>query len=312
MIIFVLSSVRTIKAMAKYKQARHGARTRKPSKKKTILLILFIIALFVYTFEQKWNRPSGEYDDTQIEGGNERETLPDSSSPGLEFPALSGNEKLINYNGFTVSYNSKAKIPYWVAYTLEKYETHGKSTREGIRFRADNSLPYPQAEDNDYRNSGWTRGHMAPAADFKWSDEAIGDTFYLTNCCPQSVALNEGMWNTLENKTRKYAAKYERVHIITGPVIGKKIHGTIGYGEVVVPDAFFKALLIHDGREYHSIAFIMKNSKTEEENTDDNMQRCAMSVNDLEKRIGYDLFAALDDTIEEDVEERCKFSMWGL
>lgn len=308
----MFSTENTTKTMAKRKPARGGNRSHKPSKTKIIFSIILIFAIFIYSLFDKRSFQQEQIGEDSTQTESEVSGKPGASTVQLEFPGLSGEEKLINYNGFTVSYNSQAKIPHWVAYTLENYETYGENTRNGRRFRSDNSLPYPQAEDDDYRNSGWTRGHMAPAADFKWSDEALGDTFYLTNCCPQSVTLNEGMWNTLENKVREYAVEYDRIHIITGPVIGKNTHGTIGYGEVVVPDAFFKALLVHDGTQYHSIAFIMKNSKTEDDNIESNMQGCAMSVNTLEEKIGFDLFAALDDAIEEDVERRCKLSVWGL
>lgn len=265
------------------------------SKQRFILSLVLLAAFAIYTLFE--NRKS-VLTPVRIDGDTDLR---------LELPMLSGSEKLINYTGFTVSYNSYAKIPYWVAYELENYETDGEYARTGKRFRPDNSLPYPQAEDNDYRNSGWARGHMAPAADFKWSDEAMSDTFYFTNCCPQNSSLNGGMWSTLEKKTRDYAVEYERVYVVTGPIIGHNKYGTIGEGEVVVPDAFFKALLVFDGREYQSIGFVMENCKQT-----GNMQSCAMSVNELEERVGFDFFTALDNSIEEKIEGGYKLSVWNL
>ncbi len=282
---------------------RRGSKKRKPSKLQIILSIIFIAIALILSIIEEWY-PAEEANEITTE---QTETNCTECRAGLEMPALSGREKLINYNGFTVNYNSKAKIPYWVAYTLENYETDGENTRTGKKFRPDNSLPYPQAEDDDYRNSGWARGHMAPAADFKWSEKAMDDTFYFTNCCPQDVSLNGGMWSTLEKKTRGYAKKYGRVYVVTGPIIGKKKNGTIGKGCVTVPDSFFKALLIFDGQEYQSIAFVMKNGKQ-----DGNMQKSTMSVNALEKRTGYDLFAELDDDIEERVEDDYRLAVWSL
>ncbi len=274
---------------------KRSSKKRKPGKLQIILSVIFIATALVLSIMEEWYP------------ANESENANEIATGQLEMPLLSGREKLINYNGFTVNYNSNDKIPFWVAYALEDHETEGENTRTGKKFRPDNSLPYPQAEDNDYRNSGWARGHMAPAADFKWSKEAMDDTFYFTNCCPQDVSLNGGMWSTLEKKTRSYAKKYGRVYVVTGPIIGKKRNGTIGDGRVTVPDSFFKALLIHNGKEYQSIAFVMKNGKQE-----GNMQKSAMSVNALEKRIGHDLFADLDDNIEEKIEESYKLAVWGL
>ncbi|MBR5856054.1 MAG: DNA/RNA non-specific endonuclease [Bacteroidales bacterium] len=274
---------------------RNASKKKKPSKLQIILSVIFIATALILSLVEEWHTAT------------QTQSVPEANVAALEIPALTGEEKLINYNGFTVNYNSKAKIPYWVAYSLESYETDGENTRTGKKFRPDKSLPYPQAEESDYRNSGWARGHMAPAADFKWSEEAMDDTFYFTNCCPQDVSLNGGMWSTLEKKTRSYAKKYGRVYVVTGPIIGKKRNGTIGEGGVTVPDSFFKALLVFDGKEYHTIAFVMKNGKQE-----GNMQKCAMSVNELEKRIGYDLFAALDDDIEERVEASYTLNIWAM
>ena len=99
---------------------------------------------------------------------------------------LQSTDDVIEYLGYSVSYNKERKIPNWVSYELLASETDGPYSRKGKSFRQDLSLILPQAEDNDYRNSGWSRGHMAPAGDFKWSDDAMWDTFYYTNCCPQN------------------------------------------------------------------------------------------------------------------------------
>lgn len=210
---------------------------------------------------------------------------------------------LIQYTGHLVSFNTETLIPNWVYYELVKSETNGDNTREGKNFRKDPDLQRPQAEDDDYRNSGWSRGHMAPAGDFKWSDKAMTETFYFTNCCPQNQSLNAGQWSTLEKKVRSWAKKYGKVLVVTGPIIGENIYGTIGDNNVVVPDAFFKAVVAGD----QSIAFVMYNRPENE-----NMQKCAMTVDELEKLSGYDFFSELDDEFENRVEASYKLSYWGL
>lgn len=209
----------------------------------------------------------------------------------------------INYTGYTVSYNYLNKIPNWVKYELTAAETDGPNARNGKKFRPDPDLMVPQAEDDDYRNSGWSRGHMAPAADFKWSDKAMWDTFYFTNCCPQNQSLNAGQWSTLEKKTREAAKKYGVVNVVSGPIVGDNIYGKIGLGRVVVPDAFFKALQT----ETQCIAFVMYNREDNE-----NMQRCAMSVDKLEQLTGYDFFSELPDDVENKLEATYSLKYWGL
>lgn len=216
---------------------------------------------------------------------------------------LQSTDDVIEYLGYSVSYNKERKIPNWVSYELLASETDGPYSRKGKNFRQDPSLSLSQADDNDYRNSGWSRGHMAPAGDFKWSDDAMWDTFYFTNCCPQNQSLNAGQWNTLEQKVRDWAKRFGKVYVVTGPIIGKNIYGTIGNNRVVVPDEFFKAVLAND----QAIAFVMHNH-----NNNKNMQKCAMSVDDLEALTGIDFFSELDNNFENQVEATYNLRNWGL
>lgn len=228
---------------------------------------------------------------------------------------LSGNvgccslagQYLIKYSAYSVLYDSNTKIPVWVKYELTASETEGPYSRKGKNFRPDDSVSIPQADYSDYRNSGWSRGHMAPAADFKWSDEAMWDTFFYTNCSPQDASLNNGQWNVLENKVRSWARKYGKINVITGTIIGQNINGTIGANKVVVPDAFFKAVLADTHYGLQTIAFVMYNR-----DNNDIIQKCAMSVNDLEKLTGLDLFEEIHDSDEEYVESAYKLKLWGL
>lgn len=213
------------------------------------------------------------------------------------------NQAIIQYVGYSISYNENKRIPNWVSYELTAKETEGPYSRKGKNFRQDMSLNVKQAESDDYRNSGWSRGHMAPAGDFKWSDEAMWETFFYTNCCPQNQSLNAGQWNTLEQKVREWAKRFGKIYVVTGPIIGKNIYGTIGYNRVVVPDAFFKALYADN----QAIAFVMYNH-----NNNDNMQKCAMSIDYLETITNIDFFSELEDTFENKVESTYNLRDWGL
>ena len=129
----------------------------------------------------------------------------------LELPSHSDNDCIIEYKGYTVSYDESARIPVWVAYELTAGEANGTIGRSGKNFRPDDRVKVVQADNYDYRGSGWFRGHMAPAGDFKWDDVAMWDTFFYTNCCPQNEKLNNGSWNVLENKVRTWARQFGSV-----------------------------------------------------------------------------------------------------
>ena len=91
----------------------------------------------------------------------------------LEIPYMQGvPEHLIVREGYTLSYNTQRLIPNWVAYELTALETQGDEPR-GEHFKKDPEIQGLQAETSDYRNSGWDKGHMAPAADMKWSERAM-------------------------------------------------------------------------------------------------------------------------------------------
>ncbi|MFN7924575.1 MAG: DNA/RNA non-specific endonuclease [Bryobacteraceae bacterium] len=56
-----------------------------------------------------------------------------------------------------------------------------------------------------------------PAADMAWSEDAIRDSFLLSNAVPQNAALNSGKWRVIETAVRKVAAGADFVLVFTGP-----------------------------------------------------------------------------------------------
>ena len=70
------------------------------------------------------------------------------------------NPSLIEYTGFKVSYNASGKIPNWVLYELTASETEGPYSRKGKDFQPDPGLSLPQANDGDYRRSGWSESYV--------------------------------------------------------------------------------------------------------------------------------------------------------
>ena len=206
-----------------------------------------------------------------------------------------------------VAYDETSRIPIWVAYELTAEEANGTIGRSGKNFRPDEKAKVMQADNYDYRGSGWSRGHMAPAGDFKWDEQAMWDTFYYTNCCPQDEKLNNGSWNILENKVRSYARQFGCVYDVTGSIIGQNLNGKIGAHQITVSDSFFKALLIYTNNAYHGIAFMMLNNSSTQ-----SLRDCCLCINDLEIITHMDFFPNLDDAIEERVEDEVDWLLWGV
>lgn len=161
------------------------------------------------------------------------------------------SSEIITHKGFTVSYNPQLLIPNWVAWELTPQEASAEDvSRQGEVFQRDPKARGAQPLDSDYRQSGFDRGHMAPAADMRWDQQAMTESFYFTNICPQVKEVNEGKWLELEQKCRWWAKKYKTpVYIVCGPFFATDQARYIGENEVVVPDAFFKCVLQQrDGR----------------------------------------------------------------
>ena len=225
----------------------------------------------------------------------------------MELPATSGDDIILTHTGFIISYNAEARLPEWVAYELTADETRGDVDRDESVFRMDPTYKGTQAMREDYFDSGWTRGHMACAADFQWDEDAMNDTFYLTNICPQDEELNKGDWNYLEKQVRRWARDYGKVWVVSGPIVGTNRYGIIGDRGVTVPDSFFKAVLAENRGKYHAIAFVMDN--------DDKrywLDDCAMTVDELEDITGLDFFPLLPDEVEKNVESRLTLSFWDI
>ena len=230
-----------------------------------------------------------------------------SNESRMELPSHTDTERIYEYHGYTVSYDETLRIPVWVAYELTAEEANGTVGRSGKNFRPDEKAKVIQADNYDYRGSGWSRGHMAPAGDFKWDETAMWDTFYYTNCCPQDEKLNNGSWNVLENKVRTWARQFGSLYVVTGPIVGQNENGKIGAHQITVPDAFFKALLVNKDDSYYGIAFLMFNNSTTQR-----LLESYLSINDLEKISGLDFFPAMDDAIEEKVEDEVDLKFWNI
>ena len=206
------------------------------------------------------------------------------------------------YSGFTSYFNPETHIPNCVAYEIIESETTGDEPRKKS-FEADHTID-GCAESSDYRNSGYDRGHMAPAADMKWSKVAMEESFLMTNICPQVKSLNSGIWHRLEQRVREWAARDSSIIVVCGPIFtpGKPVE-QIGEIGVAVPHRFFKALYA-PGRNI-GIAFIFDNDKVKGE-----LRKYAVTIDSVEHETGLDLFYNLPDDIENEIENQCNYKLW--
>lgn len=210
---------------------------------------------------------------------------------------------IVPYANFTVNFNSRLHIPNWVAWELTRDETQGSEGRS--RFQTDTNVAGCPST-HDYTGSGYDRGHMAPAADMKWSAEAMRQCFYMTNISPQSHLLNGGTWKKLEEKCRLWAQADSAVLIVCGPVLNPEPDEFIGDSQVAVPKGFFKVILSPFVNPPRAIGFLMANGKVK-----GGLQAAAVSVDSVESVTGLDFFSALPDSLEAAIESECRFHYWS-
>lgn len=231
-------------------------------------------------------------------GNNQDDRLLNQESPD------NIQEQILKRTAYIVSYNKDTKLPNWVAWYLTPERITGPAKRSGVDFEADMDVPYPRAEDSDYYGSGYDRGHMCPAADNKFSNKAMEESFLFTNMCPQNGNLNRGDWNEMEMACRKWAEKYGGVYVVCGPILYNSKHKTIGKNKVVVPEAFFKVVL-RMGEAPKAIGFIYKNAEGNRPKGD-----YVNSVDEVERITGIDFFPSLPDNIEEKIEATADIDDW--
>lgn len=215
-------------------------------------------------------------------------------------------EDVISYKAMTISFNSGLHIPNWVSWQLTADHTDGPYSRTN-NFLEDPSVE-GSATPEDYTDSGYDRGHMAPAGDMKWNGEAMAESFFMTNMAPQAPDLNRGAWNKLEQKTRERAIRDSVIYIVCGPVLtdSDAIVERIGRTGVAVPRRFFKVILSPYSDPPRAIGFIMPNATVR-----GGMQAAAMSVDEVEAITGHDFFSALPDSIENQLESTYNFNLWS-
>ena len=268
--------------------------------KKSTIIILVVLALLGTAYHFVWGgtEDAGQEPAGLTEGSA---SMPDKDLMSrLEIPyRLEDNEgTVIEHMGYALSYNSDYRVPNWVAYELLATELEtGFRSRED-RFEPDPLIKGRQAYDRDYVGSGYDRGHMAPAADMRWSSQTMKECFYLSNVCPQNHNLNAGAWNDLEKQVRREARYYKSVWVVCGPIFEYNNPKHIGQNHVMVPDSFFKALLARrkDGT-YAAIGFIFPNKACTR-----NLSLYTMTVDELEAKLGMDLFYNLDARAQDKAE----------
>jgi endonuclease G, mitochondrial len=210
---------------------------------------------------------------------------------------------IIEHSYFTLSYSVENKQAEWVYYVLTANMLNGRESRKD-KFRPDPKITQGSATLRDYRNSGYDRGHLCPAADMKISATAMSETFYLSNMSPQDPSFNRGIWSSLESVVRNWAATNGKIYVVTGGILTYP-RGTVGSNRVTVPNHFYKVVYAPDQEKM--IALVLPNEKATK-----HLREYVVSVDSVEKLTGIDFFASLDTLIQSRLESESNHTLWSF
>lgn len=246
----------------------------------------------------------------KILGPSEQEEVTgDYEIPGFALPAISKSDEIIKHKNYTLRYEEKYEVPAWVVHKLRGEYTKGHANRGDNQFIPDKKVDGGSALSTDYSNSGYDRGHMLPAGDFKCCQDLMNETFYMSNICPQVPDFNRGIWENIESRIRGWSVRDEELYVVTGPVLTKGMK-TIGrYNEVAVPKSFFKIVLYYNPKNSsraRAIAFLLPNEAL----FGKRMNSYVVPIDEVERVTGLDFFAKLPDEIENKLEADSDWEAW--
>lgn len=276
----------------------------------------------------------GSEDESFVLGGGDitagGTATPQKLSTRMEVPAMKeGNLFVAHWSveagdsvlTYCLEYAPEKYHSRWIAFRFDDKTRARNVSRKSYdikpQYPADPKLPAGMGLPDDISFNGYQHGHLCASADRLYSRAANDNTFYMTNMSPQTANFNSPYWSAFEQLVQSLGRNKnfaDTLYVAKGGTIedGQTIARVAG-GRIVVPKYYYMALLKIKGGSYSSIAFWIehKDYGTAAPKAD-RMASHAVTVNKLEELTGIDFFPNLPDNIEEQVEETCFPSQWGM
>lgn len=211
--------------------------------------------------------------------------------------------QLVQHTAFSLGYSEEHEQAAWVGYLLSRQHAENRYKRRN-NFNADPLVRSGSAHRQDYRQSGFDRGHLAPAADLDFSRQALDESFYMSNISPQHPSFNRGGWKELEEMVRQWALEEDSLWVVSGPVLQQRLK-KIGINQVSIPAYFYKIILDSRQAELKIISFLLPNKKIDKE-----LRYWVVPVDSVEALSGLDFFPQLPDALEDSLESIVQTALW--
>ncbi|CAG7709874.1 unnamed protein product [Allacma fusca] len=214
------------------------------------------------------------------------------------FPGL---ENVRSYDDFVLSYDRRNRVPQWVFehLTRESVAHNSSVDRSKCDFHEDTSIhQFFRSTNQDYKGSGYDRGHLAAAGNHRISQHHCEQTFVLSNMSPQvGRGFNRDSWNRLEKHVRGLTKHYKNVYVCTGPLYLPRLEAdgksyvhyqVIGKNNVAVPTHFFKVVVGEDQNGHVDLeSYVMPNAPINDEVP---LQAFQVPIESIERGAGLLLF----------------------
>lgn len=264
------------------------------NKNKTIYTVLTILCLIGFWAFHNFYTPNPY--------GGKKDAAFSSDIPSFFMPS-STTDAIVAHNYYSLSYNEPYEQAEWVAYILNKsHLTY--DDRKRPYFIEDSKVKSKSADWRNYKRSGYDRGHLCPAGDRRFSEQAYNETFYTSNISPQNREFNAGVWNRLEQQVRQWAKKYNSVFVVTGGVLEDGLK-EIGNEHVDVPRYYYKIVAKGERSNIQVAAFLMEGKESTKP-----LSHFMVSVDEIEKRTGIDFFEELPKDIQQKLENSVNQTGW--
>lgn len=233
-------------------------------------------------------------------------------------PSLNQGEQLVDHSLMYLVYSETHEQAKWVAHVISPKIIKGQVTRTND-FRRDPKIPGGSAQEEDYflkslqadntyeyDGFGYDRGHLAPSADFRWSEIALSESYYYSNMSPQAPEFNRGIWAELENAIRGYIYRNpkSKLYVFTGPVLSNDLATQArSVNRLSIPNYYWKVAL--DFENKRMIGFILPNAESTKP-----LNSFIRTADEIEALTGIDFLAQQADELEAQLEQQKDALIW--
>jgi endonuclease G, mitochondrial len=186
---------------------------------------------------------------------------PNGRAPVVVNTKMRASTQQLCYSDFALLHSGVTHGPLWSAehLTAQSVDDAKDNTRTN-RFFVEKRLPRgDSAQLDDYKRSGFDRGHMSPAGD-RATKQGMAESFSLANIVPQDPQNNRRIWARIEQAVRRLVEDSGEAYVVTGPLFSGRQLQTIGDSRVFVPTQLYKVVYLP--RRNLAFAVVVDNTAT--------------------------------------------------